>query len=258
MSSERKHGSKTARRVLIILAWLVLWQLLSLAIHNPILLVGPVETVRALAGLVVTGAFWSSLGFSFLRIVGGFVCGSVLGIVLAWLAGRYPLLGDILKPFVTMLKTVPVASFIILALIWFGAAGISFFISFIVVFPILYLNTLEGLKSIDPKMLEMADVFHIPVRSRMKYIEMPAVFPFLVSGFELALGMSWKSGVAAELIGQYKYSIGNQLYMDKIMLDTAGILAWTVVIILLSWGFEKLFLAVLRAAGAVNHNGKAV
>lgn len=245
-TSQSQMKKSAGRKILIILLWLVIWQVLSLVVHNPILLVGPVETIRALVHLVVTKTFWSSLAFSFFRIVLGFLAGSAAGIVLAWIADRRQLLADILSPFVRMLKSVPVASFIILALIWFGAAGISFFISMIVVFPVLYLNTLEGLKSIDPKLTEMADVFHIPAISRLKYIELPGVYPFLISAFELALGMSWKSGVAAELIGQYKLSIGNQLYMDKIMLDTAGIFAWTVVIVLVSWGVEKLFLAVLK------------
>lgn len=226
------------------LLWLAVWQVAAWLIHNPIMLVGPVETIRSLAGLVQTGDFWQSLLASFVRIVGGFLLGSAAGIVLAWIASRRPLVRAILAPLVRLLKSVPVASFIILALLWFGASGISFFISFIVVFPILFLNTLEGLGSVDQKMLEMAAVFHIPSGSRLRYIEFPAVYPFLTSAFGLALGMSWKSGVAAELIGQYRHSIGNSLYMDKIMLDTAGILAWTVVVILVSWAFEKVFLFV--------------
>ena len=112
---------------------------------------------------------------------------------------------------------------------------------------------------LDEKLLEMAEVFHIPSASRLKYIVLPGVYPFLQSGFALALGMSWKSGVAAELIGQYKLSIGNQLYMDKITLDTAGVFAWTVVILLVSWLFEKAFLALLRLVGSrtIREGGKA-
>lgn len=230
------------RRLGIILLWIAVWQAVAWIVHNPIMLVGPVETVKALAQLIVTEDFWRSLGASFVRIAGGFLAGSAVGIVLAWFSCRRKGIEDILAPLVRILKSVPVASFIILALIWFGASGIAFFISFIVVLPILYLNTLEGLHSVDPALAEMAEVFHIPSGSLLKYIEIPAAWPFLTSAFELALGMSWKSGIAAELIGQYRNSIGNHLYMDKIMLDTAGILAWTVVIVLVSWGFEQLFL----------------
>ncbi len=237
------------KKIIIIAGWLAAWQLLSVIIHNPILMAGPVETLRALAALLGTAEFGESLAFSFLRIVGGFLAGSAAGILLAYLADRKPVLRDILAPLVTVLKSVPVASFIILALIWFGSGALSFVISFLVVFPILYLNTLQGLQNLDGKLLEMAEVFHIPASSRLKYIVLPGIYPFLQSGFELALGMSWKSGVAAELIGQYKLSIGNQLYMDKITLDTAGVFAWTVVILLVSWLFEKLFLLLVRTVG---------
>ena len=237
------------KKILIAAGWLLAWQLLSWLIHNPILMAGPLETLEALIALIPTKEFGASLAFSFLRIVSGFLLGSAAGIVLAYLASRKPLVGDILSPLVSALKSVPVASFIILALIWFGSGTLSFVISFLVVFPILYLNTLRGLQSLDGQLLEMAEVFHIPTASRLRYIVLPGVFPFCQSAFALALGMSWKSGVAAELIGQYKCSIGNQLYMDKITLDTAGVFAWTVVILLISWLFEKVFLAIMNRIG---------
>ncbi len=236
------------KRIFTAACWIAVWQLAAILIHNPILIAGPIETVKALSELLGTSAFAESVTFSFLRIVGGFLAGSAAGILFAYAAGKKSAVKDILAPLVTMLKSVPIASFIILALIWFGSKTLSFFISFIVVFPILYLNTLQGIESLDAKMTEMAEVFHIPPAANLRYIVLPGVYPFLRSGFELALGMSWKSGIAAELIGQYKFSIGNQLYMDKITLDTAGVLAWTIVIVLVSWAFEKIFLLLFSKA----------
>lgn len=243
----KKSHSFLIRKVVIIAGWLIVWQLAAVLIDNGILMAGPWETLQTLSYLVLQENFWQSVAFSFSRIVGGFLCGAFVGIVLAFFAYRKPILGEILSPVVLVLKAVPVASFIILALIWFGSAKVSFIISFLVVFPMLYLNTQEGLNHIDTKLLEMAKVFHMPLSRQFRYIELPAAMPFLLSAFRLSLGMSWKSGVAAELIGQYKLSIGNQLYMDKITLDTAGLFAWTVVIILVSWLFEQLFLAVFTA-----------
>ena len=234
------------KKILIIAGWLVVWQLASYAIHNPILMAGPIETLAALWRLAGDASFLESIIFSFLRIVGGFLLGAAAGIGLAFWTSKKPVLGDILAPLITALKSVPVASFIILALIWFGSGMLSFFISFIVVFPILYLNTQQGLLSIDTKLVEMADVFHIPAASRLRYVILPGLAPFLESAFALSLGMSWKSGIAAELIGQYKLSIGNQMYLCKISLDTAGILAWTLVIICISWIFEKGFLQLFH------------
>lgn len=234
------------KKILIIAGWLVIWQLASYAIHNPILMAGPVETLAALWTLAKDVSFLESIIFSFLRIVGGFLLGAAAGIGLAFWTCKKPVWGDILAPLISALKSVPVASFIILALIWFGSGMLSFFISFIVVFPILYLNTQQGLASLDTKLVEMADVFHIPAASRLRYVILPGLAPFLESAFALSLGMSWKSGIAAELIGQYKLSIGNQMYLCKISLNTAGILAWTLVIICISWNFEREFLRLFH------------
>jgi ABC-type transporter Mla maintaining outer membrane lipid asymmetry ATPase subunit MlaF len=92
----------------------------------------------------------------------------------------------------------------------------------------------------------MAEVYHLPVRNRFFYIYRPALKPFLYSGMKISLGMCWKSGVAAEVIGIPDYSIGERLYLSKIYLDTAGVFAWTAIVILLSVLFEKLILRVTR------------
>ena len=245
-TTNAKSDRPIGRRLLIILCWLALWQAVSLILHNDILLAGPVETILALLRLLPTGAFWASLLSSFVRIVLGFLAGSAAGILLAYLAHRKPLAADILAPLVTALKSIPVASFIILALIWIGSTNLSLFISFVVVFPILYLNTLEGLRSVDDKLVEMAEVYRVPTAAQLRYIYLPALYPFLVSALKLSLGMSWKCGVAAEVIGQPLLSIGNNLYRAKIYLSTSELLAWTVVIVLVSRGFEVLFLWLLK------------
>lgn len=116
-----------------------------------------------------------------------------------------------------------------------GGGGLLF-----VVFPNIYLNTLEGLKSADAELIEMAEVFRLPFATRFFYIYRPALKPFLLSAFQLSLGMSWKSGVAAEVIGTPLHSIGGALYLAKIYLDTADLFAWTAVIIVLSVLFEKI------------------
>ena len=144
------------------------------------------------------------------------------------------------------LKAVPVASFVIILLIWAGNRMLSLYISALVALPLLYLNTLSGLKATDPKLLEMATVFHMPTLRRLRFIYLPALFPYLYSAFQTALGMAWKSGVAAEVIGQPLGSMGNGLYNAKIYLETGELLSWTIAIILISYLFERLFLAGFR------------
>ena len=92
----------------------------------------------------------------------------------------------------------------------------------------------------------MAVVFRMPVWRKIRFIYLPALVPYLVSGCRIALGMSWKSGAAAEVIGLPEHSIGEHLYMAKIYLETADLFAWTLVIVLVSLAFERAFLALLR------------
>ena len=143
------------------------------------------------------------------------------------------------------LKAVPVASFVILALIWAGSRNLSVVISFLVVLPVVYVNTMAGLKSTDKKLLEMAAVFRMPLWRKIRFIYLPALVPHLVSGCRIALGMSWKSGAAAEVIGLPEHSIGEHLYMAKIYLETADLFAWTLVIILVSALFERIVLFLI-------------
>ena len=116
------------------------------------------------------------------------------------------------------------------------------------VFPVIYSNVLEGIRSTDRELLEMGQVFRIPWGRRLLYIYLPHLKPFLFSACSVALGMSWKSGVAAEVIGVAAGSIGEKLYESKIYFMTEDLLAWTVVIVLISVLFEKLFLRLMKAA----------
>ncbi len=234
------------RKIIILLGWLLLWQLLALLVHRSILLVGPLETLQTLGRMLATRDFWQSLGFSFARIAAGFLLGSLLGIVLAWYSVRHALLEEILAPLISVMKSVPVASFVILLLIWAGNRMLSFYISALVVLPLLYLNTLSGLRATDSKLLEMAAVFRMPIGRQLRYIFMPSVYPYLYSGFRTALGMAWKSGVAAEVIGQPLGSMGNGLYNAKIYLETGELFGWTIAVIVISCLFEHLFLGLLR------------
>ena len=194
--------------------------------------------------------------FSFCRIAGGFGAALVLGTALAFAAGRWPAVDVLLRPYVLVIKSVPVASFIILALIWMRTSALPLFISFLMVFPILYTNVLAGIRSADRELLEMARVFRVPWLRQARCILLPAAEPFLLAGSAAALGMSWKAGVAAEVIGVVGGSIGEKLYEAKIYLQTGDLLAWTAVIVALSALFERAVLARRRRGGRWAKGGR--
>ena len=227
--------------------WLAVWQILAMCVNNFLLIATPVQALRALTVLITQGEFWRSVFGSLWRIAAGFLLGVIVALFLAAISSRYRTCEEVLRPFMVFCKAVPVAVFAVLLLIWWGSGMLAVAICFLVVFPNIYLNTLEGLKSADRKLLEMAEVFCLPFSTRFFYIYRPALKPFLLSAFQLSLGMCWKSGVAAEVIGTPVHSIGGALYLAKIYLDTADLFAWAAVIVLLSVIFEKAVFYIIDA-----------
>ncbi len=238
---------KWIRKSLIVLAWLFVWQIAGMLIHNHILFATPLQTIQAFLTNLTEGEFWRAIAFTLLRIVLGFALGFLLGVLLAALSKKVPLLEEILSPLLSLCKTVPVVCFVVLILVWWGSDALSVAISFLMVFTAVYFSTLEGLKAVSKEMLEMANVFRLPTSTKFFYIYLPALQPFLLGSLKTALGFAWKSGVAAEVIGLPSHSIGEQIYLSKISIDTAGIFAWTAVVCVLSFGFEKLVLGLMRA-----------
>lgn len=236
---------KITRRIIAIAFWILLWQILAIIIHNKILLAGPVETLATLIRLAGEAVFWQSIMATTGRILLGFLIGSVIGIGFGYLSYINEMVREFLAPLILALKSVPVASFVILLLIWFGSRNISVIIVAMVVFPILYTNTLEGLISTDNKMLEMAKVFRMPKERVIGYIFLPQLLPFWQGAFKLAIGMSFKSGIAAEVIGQPMGTIGNGLYQAKIYLETGELFAWTIVTVLVAFLCEKVISVLL-------------
>ena len=245
MSSTTANKKKRERRFWAVAVWLFVWQAVSVWIGQEILLVSPVVVLERLTGLVMETEFWRSIGFSLVRILGGFFLAAAAGILAAGLSAKFERIREFFAPAVMVVKAVPVASFIILVLIWVPSRNLSVVISFLMVFPILYTNVLDGILSTDPKLLEMADVFALPHAVRIRYIYVSQVLPFFRTGCSIGLGLCWKAGVAAEVIGIPDGSIGEKLYNAKVYLNTPDLFAWTVVIVLISLLFEKLFLAMV-------------
>ena len=228
--------------------WLLVWQGGSMALAAAVpggglLLASPVQAVRRLLELLPSPVFWRAVGNSSARIFGGFLLSCGLALPLAALAAGRPWLQELLAPPVAAVKATPVASFIILALVWLDARSLSLFISALMVFPPVYLNVLEGLRGTDPKLLELARVYRIPLGRRIRGIYMPQVLPYFRSAASLALGLCWKAGAAAEVIGLPEGTIGERLYTAKIYRQTPDLFAWTAVILILAAAFERLFLA---------------
>ena len=209
--------------------WLALWQWAAMAVGQEVFLVSPLRALETLVRLLPTADFWGRVAFSSGRILGGFALGCVCSVALAVAARLSRTVELLLDPVLQLVKATPVASFVILALVWVRGRELSILISFLMALPVLYSAVRTGIAAADVQLLEMA---------RVAFRE----------GCRTALGLCWKSGVAAEVIGLPDGSIGDALYRAKITLSTGELFAWTFVIICLSAVFERAFLALLDAA----------
>ena len=234
------------RRAAAIAFWLLCWQGLSLWVNSPILLVSPVQTVQSLLRQLGRGSFWQAVGSTGLRILLGFALSTVLGVLLGVLSYRLPLLETLLSPLISVMKSVPMASITILILLWVPSRNLSICISVLIGLPILYSATLSGLQATDEKLLEMAACFHVPFYRQWLRLFMPQLKPFLQSALSSAIGLCWKSGIAAEVIGIPSGTIGEKLYQAKVTLETPELFSWTLTVVLLSVGCEWVVKRVLR------------
>ena len=246
--SNQKRAKKYVGIILSAAIWILIWQAAAMIVDESILLSSPLKVFMRLFTIWKEDGFFDTITYSFVRIVGGFLIGLILGSLLAGLSGKFKIVETFLSPLVITVKTVPVASFVVLALMWLSADKLSIFISFLMVLPIIYTNVLDGIKNTDEKMQETATVFRLTDKKRLKYITLPQIKPFLISACRISLGLAWKSGIAAEVIGIPENSIGDRLYNAKIYFDNTDLLAWTVIIVLISVLFEKLFILLLKTA----------
>ena len=247
MSKKKKLLIKTG----ILVIWLLIWQLITVMVHNDILLTGPVDVIKRLGKEIFETSFYRAVSGTIVRVLLGFLLGLMIGVLLGAVSYRYEMVKMFFAPVVSVMKSVPVAAIVVLILIWMGSDNLAVPISFVVVFPQIYISTITGLNEVTKEQKEMMHSFEMRFFNRCMYIYRPALMPYLINAVRISVGMGFKSGIAAEVIGIPVHSIGEALYMSKIYLDTSGVLAWTVVVLLISTIMEKLIVFLVKKAGNV-------
>lgn len=245
--------NKHLRRILIIVFWLTVWQITAMIINQPILLDSFSDTLKALFSSLKSLDFYLSVFKTLSFTLIGLLLSYTLAILLAVLSYRNRLIEELFSPLLSVMKAIPVASFAILVIIWFGNEFLTIFVSFIVVFPQIYFAVLNGLNNTDEKMLQAAKVYRLSFKEKALYIYRLAVTPLLLSASQSAISMAFRSSIAAEVIGTTTRTIGQQLYYSKLYLDTAQLFSWTFVIILMSVLCEKALLYLLKRLGGNYH-----
>lgn len=246
MKTSTSSKSKILGRLAAVAVWLIVWQTVSSVVNKELLIASPVQVGLRLFELIGTQEFWLTTLRSLLKITEGYLLGVICGTLTAVLTAAVPFCYELFYPLISTVRATPVASFIILALVWLKRDNISVFICFLMVLPIVWANVTQGIVSVDKKLIEMARVYSFSKGKLLKLVYIPSVMPSFATGVTTALGLAWKAGIAAEVLSTPKGYIGTELYNSKVYLETADLFAWTVVVILLSFILEKLVVKLLE------------
>ncbi len=236
--------------------WLGVWQVCACLVDrhvggrgNELLLPYPVSVWNALVSMIGTGDFWAVVLASLGRIALGLGAGIVLGAMLALLTCASPWAERLLAPAIRVVRAAPVASFILLVLLWTGRNRVPAVISAMMVLPVVWDSLCRGIQSIDPKRLELARVYRFSRWKTLWLIGLPSLRPHILSALTNAAGLAWKSGVAAEVLCLPEPSLGQRIYYTKYYLDIPELFAWTAATVTLSMALERLLRAGLARWG---------
>lgn len=235
---------KLGRVLLPLVVWGLLWVVAAELVGKELLLPSPPAVFRRLAELAVTARFWLTAGATLLRVFGGLLLGVLVGVLLAGLTGAVRWCDWLFTPVIKVIRATPVASFILLLLLWVGRDSLPALISGLMVLPVVWGNVRQGIAQVDGKLVELCRAYGFSRWKTLTRLYLPWCVPYFTGGVKTGLGLAWKAGVAAEVLSVPALAIGTQIYYGKIYLETADLFAWTVVVIALSflveWGVKGL------------------
>lgn len=231
--------------------WLAAWMLVAALVAQPLILPGPGAVALALLRLVCDGGTWAILAGSGVRILGGLALAAVCGGVLAGVSVRSRTFTRLVAPALSFVKATPVACVVVLLLIWLGSARVSIAAVFLMALPGVYFSLAEGLAQVNKPLEQMFRLHGVRGWHLFCAHTWREVLPFALSCARAVIGMSWKAGVAAELIGMAVGTVGERIYQAKLLIETADLLAWTVLVVVASWACERVLVWLLRVSGPV-------
>lgn len=246
-STIRRNRLKKIIRILsAAVFWLGLWAVLALRTGQELILPGPLSVLRELEELAGEKSFWLATGMSLWRIFSGFLIALALGTVIAVLTSASGIMDAIFSPMMRLMRAVPVASFIVLALLWVGKSEVPRICVLLMVAPIAWANVSTAIEQTDARLLEMARAYRFGRWKTVRHIYAPSVLPSWRSACITGVGLAWKAGIAAEVLCLPKNAVGAEIYYSKIYLETPALFAWTAVVIVLSFVLEKLIALLVR------------
>ncbi|MBN2510938.1 MAG: ABC transporter permease subunit [Spirochaetales bacterium] len=233
---------------------IILWKAASVYAGSSIILPSPKESVSALIAIITEEDTMGALASTLLRGAAGFLLAVATGLALGVPAGMYPSFRSGIEPLLVVVRSTPLISVILLALIWFSSGTVPVFVAFLMIFPIITSGVSEGISHVDQELLEMAEVYGMDRRTVIRWMYVPSVASYVFPGLETASGLAWKLVIAAEVLSRPVSGMGTKMQEARMYLETARLFAWTISALVISALFTMavrfVFRRVIPAAGS--------
>jgi len=247
--TKNKNGPSSVWYVAGLLLLIFSWELCSRLFASNLIFPGPVPVLKELLKLLKNERFLSALGSTFLRVCAAMVVSVPLGLACGIAAGLDKRAGAFLRPLFSLISATPVMSVILIAFLFLGSERTPVFTAFLMVFPVMTANTTEGIRGVDPLLIELFKVYQMSRKEALRYLYIPSIAPFILGGVQTSLSLSWKVVVAAEVLVQPFRSLGTGMQQAKAQLETSELFAWTLVTVIAAAMLQGLLGFALRFLG---------
>lgn len=239
---------KLLKYSIITAVWLAIWHLIAIAVSKELLLPSPVSVAIRLIELMQTSEFYKTIAYSVLRILVGMLVGIILGAIGGVLTAHSSTAKDFFAPPLAVIRSTPVASFIILLVLWISRDLTPLIIALMMVTPIVWTGVEAGILNTDKDLIEMARAYKMSPAARLRHVYLPSIAPYFLASLKSSLGIAWKAGIAAEVLLEPIISIGKMISDAKSYIETTDLFAWTAVVVILSVVIEKITVLALQKA----------
>ena len=226
--------------ILSITLILLIWTILSTVLAIPIILPSPYDVIKSAFALFREENFWLALLGTVKRGVGSFIITIISGTLVGISAGYSKNIEKFFSPILIVIRATPVMSVILLAYIWLKSGEVPIFAAFLMAFPVVFQSVYQGVSNRDANLIEMGRLYGFSKTMILTHITIPSLIPYILTAAKGALGMTWKVIVAAEVISVPKYGVGTGMHSAQLELNTAAVLAWTAIAILLTAGGDAI------------------
>jgi len=238
-STTKTDMKKSLTTFVSIAILLIIWQITAMCVNQPEFFPSLSKLLGTLAGLFTTGSFYLSVGATVLRGITGMCLSFVCALFFAGLFARWEWIYELFRPLLSLMRSVPVISFILIALIFLHPEGIPVLIGFLTMFPLLTENLTQGIRNLNPDLSFMSRQFRFSRRNRFTQVIYPQLKPFLFSGLTSAAGFGWRAIIMGEVLTQCSFGIGSEMKKAQTFIAVPELLAWTMIAIVISFLSDK-------------------